>query len=238
MNTVTTKLAYHFRSFPVAAPSPKQADELAAHPLAFDAVDATVGGAIVKSWKRKSVETDLAIPTLSSTDTLQGKELQLVNDLLAQLVQDFAKAQYIDKFLPVGAHDLASIILHREEMAARKPSSSALPVPSAEALAIGASVFAQYFEAVAPKVAPRVASSELFKKACSDASIKAFVVAVDYDRLSKLIGHAESCLELVPSLELGQDEQAASQALAYLAHKVTSLRTRGYGKPLDEDDGM
>lgn len=238
MNTVNTKLAYHFRSFAVAAPTAKQADELAANPTAFEAVDATVGGAVVKSWKRKSQEVELAIPTLTSNDTLQGKELQLVNDLLAQLVQDFAKSQYVDKFLPVGNHSLADVIAHREEMAARKPSSNAMPVPSPEALAIGASVLSQYFEAIAPKVAPRVASSELFKKACSDTAIKAFVVAIDYDRLTKLIGHAEACLELVPSLELGQDEPAAAAALAYLANKVTSLRTRGYGKPLDEDDGM
>lgn len=238
MNTVTTKLAYHFRSFAVAAPTAKQAEELAANPTAFEAVDATVGGVVVKSWKRKSQDVELAIPTLTSTDTLQGKELQLVNDLLAQLVQDFAKSQYIDKFAQVGVHSLADVIAHREEMASRKPSSNAMPQPSPEALAIGASVLAQYFEAVAPKVAPRVASSELFKKACSDAAIKAFVVAIDYDRLSKLIGHAEACLELVPSLELGQDEPAAAAALAYLAHKVNSLRTRGYGKPLEEDDGM
>lgn len=238
MNTVSTKTTYHFRSFPIASPTTKQAEELDMHKEQFDRVDATVGGAVVKSFKRKSQECWLNIPTLSSTDTLEGKELALVNDMLAQLVQDFAKSQYVDKYLPVGKHSLADVIAHREEMTARKPSSNAMPQPSPEALAIGASVLSQYFEAVAPKVAPRVASSELFKKACSDASIKAFVVAIDYDRLTKLIGHAESCLELLPSLELGQDEAAAATALTYLAHKVSSLRTRGYGKPLDEDDGM
>lgn len=86
MNTVLTKLAYHFRSFPIVGHTPKQGEELAANSAAFEACDATVGGAIVKSWKRKSVEASINVPTLTTSDTLAGAELELVNSLLAQLV--------------------------------------------------------------------------------------------------------------------------------------------------------
>jgi hypothetical protein len=113
MNTVSTKLAYHFRSFPIVGHSTKQGEELAANPMQFEACDATVGGAIVKSWKRKSVEATINVPTLTTSDTLQGAELELVNNLLAQLVGDFVKTQYIDAFKEVGAHDLAAIIAYQ-----------------------------------------------------------------------------------------------------------------------------
>lgn len=236
MNTVLTKLAYHFRSFPIVGHSTKQGEELAANRASFEAVDATVGGAVVKSWKRKSVEANVNVPTLTASDTLQGAELALVNDLLVELVSNFAKTQYIDAFKALGDHSLQAIIAHRAEMVSRK--STALIVPPAEALAIGAKVLTDYFVEVAPKVSPRVISSDLFKSGVTDKAIGKFCVAVDYDRLMKLEAHAVAALELVPALELGNDAAAAEAALKYLAIRVAALRAKAYPAPLEDDDGM
>ena len=235
MNTVLTKLAYHFRSFPIVGHSTKQGEELAANATAFEACDATVGGAIVKSWKRKSVEAQVSIPTLTTSDTLQGAELDLVNSLLAQLVGDFVKTQYIDAFKEVGAHDLAAIIAHRA-MAARKPSG--LAVPSAEALAIGATQFTAYLSETKPKIAPRVISSDLFKSGVTDASIKKFLVQVDSSRVTNLTALAQDALDLVPALELGADEAAATQAMTYLVARLKAYHAKIFGAAVEEDDGI
>lgn len=236
MQTVATKTAYHFRSFPLAAPSAKQAAELAANPTSFEQVDALVGGATVKSWKRLSVEATINTPTLTSTDTLQGAELALVNDLLAQLTADFVKTQYVDQFKDVGDHSLQAIIAHRAEMAARKPQG--IQAPSAEALATGAAVFTQYLQEVLPKIAPRILSSDLFKSAVTDAAIKKCLVQVDSTRVQKFTAHAKTALELVPSLELGADEAAATAAMTYLVSRLEAYHAKIFGASLDEDDGM
>lgn len=236
MNTVLTKLAYHFRSFPIVGHSTKQGEELASNPAQFEACDATVGGAIVKSWKRKSVEAQVNIPTLTTSDTLQGAELELVNSLLAQLVGDFVKTQYVDQYKEVGVHDLAAIIAHRAEMAARKPSG--LAVPSAEALAIGATQFTAYLSETKPKIAPRVISSDLFKSGVTDASIKKFLVQVDSSRVTNLTALAQDALDLVPALELGADEAAATQAMTYLVARLKAYHAKIFGAAVEEDDGI
>ncbi len=236
MNTIKTATTYHFRSFPVATPTTKQAAELAANPTQFEAVDAQVGGAIVKSWKRKSTSAELEIPTLTSTDTLQGAELALVNDLLAELVSNFAKTQYVDQFKDLDDHSLQAIIAHRAEMAARKPSG--LVAPSAEALAIGATQFTAYLSETKPKIAPRVISSDLFKSGVTDASIKKFLVQVDSSRVTNLTALAQDALDLVPALELGADEAAATQAMTYLVARLKAYHAKIFGAAVEEDDGI
>lgn len=236
MNTVSTKLAYHFRSFPIVGHSEKQAAEYAANAAAFEPVDATVGGTIVKSYKRKSEEVTANIPTLTSSDTLQGAELALVNDLLAQLVGDFVKSQYVDQFKPVGDHSLSAIIAYRAEMAARKPSG--LVAPSPEALAIGATQFTAYLSETKPKIAPRVISSDLFKSGVTDASIKKFLVQVDSSRVTNLTALAQDALDLVPALELGADEASCTQAMTYLVARLKAYHAKIFGAAVEEDDGI
>lgn len=236
MNTVSTAIAYHFRSFPIVGHSTKQGEELAANASQFEACDATVGGAVIKSWKRKSVEAKVNIPTLTTNETLVGAELELVNSLLANLVGDFVKTQYIDAFKPVGDHSLAAIIAHRLEMASRKPSG--LAVPSAEALAIGATQFTAYLSETKPKIAPRVLSSDLFKSGVTDASIKKFLVQVDSSRVTNLTALAQDALDLVPALELGADEAAATQAMTYLVARLRAYHAKIFGAAVEEDDGI
>lgn len=236
MNTISTKLAYHFRSFPVIGHTPKQADEYAANTADFEPCDATVGGKVIKSYKRKSVEAQVNVPTLTTSDTLQGEELNLVNSLLAQLVGDFVKTQYVDQFKPVGDHSLSAIIAYRAEMAARKPSG--LVAPSAEALAIGATQFTAYLSETKPKIAPRVISSDLFKSGVTDAAIRKFLVQVDSSRVTNLTALAQDALDLVPALELGADEAAASQAMTYLVARLKAYHAKIFGAAVEEDDGI
>lgn len=236
MNTLAQAMAYHFRSFPFNGHTDKQATELASNPSYFELVDATVQGVVVKSWKRKSVEAQVSIPTLTASDTLAGAELELVNNLLSQLVGDFVKTQYIDQFKEVGAHDLAAIIAHRADMASRKPSG--LVVPSAEVLAIGATQFTQYLTETKPKIAARVISSDLFKSGVTDASIKKFLVQVDTSRVTNLTALAQDALDLVPVLELGADEAAAASALTYLVARLKAYHAKIFGAQVEEDDGI
>jgi hypothetical protein len=121
-------------------------------------------------------------------------------------------------------------------MAARKPSG--LAVPSAEALAIGATQFTSYLSETKPKIAPRVISSDLFKSGVTDASIKKFLVQVDSSRVTNLTALAQDALDLVPALELGADEAAACQAMTYLVARLKAYHAKIFGAAVEEDDGI
>lgn len=231
MKTLTASNTYHFRTTPRSAANADQA----AHPDKFDKVDATVKGVIVPSWKRKSEEATYNAPLLDKDEAPSEEERGLVNELLAQLVQDFVKTQYIDKFIPVGAHDLATIIAHRAEMAARKPSAST--APEAEALLLGEQAFTNYLMVAVPKFAPRIEASKLFTSKVTDTAIVKCLGVVEANRFDNFLNHASTCLELVPSLELGEAEAPTAAALTYLIDRLNSFKSKTFAA-IDEDDGM
>lgn len=233
MKTLQVTNTYHFRTTPLTSPNAAQA----AHPDQFEQVDATVKGAIVPSWKRLSVEAIFNTPVVETGETLAPQHLALVNELLAQLTQDYVKTQFIDNFLAVGEHGLDAIINHRAEMAARKPSS--LDTPSAEALALGEKALTEYLSVAVPKFAPRIAASRLLPSKVTDTAIIKCLGTVEPSRFDNFVNHINTALELVPTLELGADEAATAAALTYLVARMAAFKAKTFADLAeDEEDGM
>lgn len=235
--TTATKQPYHFRGFPIATPSTKQSAELAANPTCFDKVDAQVGGKVVPSFKRKSEEHTLQIPTLTADSTLLASELALVNELLAELTTDFCKTQYVDVYKPVGSHSIADIIAHRLEMASRKPSGASLNVPSTEALALGEKVLSDYLTLVAPSFAPRIAASKLVTSKATNTAIARCLGDVTAKRHGLLVNRVNEAIGMIPELELSTEDTASAQAaLAYLQSRLTAFAGEMFAAIVGDDE--
>ena len=232
-----TKQAYHFRGFPIASPSTKQSAELTANATCFDKVDATVGGKVVPSFKRKSEEHTINIPVMAADTVLTAPELGLVNELLAELTTDFCKVQYVDQFKPVGIHTLADIIAHRAEMAARKPSGASLDVPAIEALTLGEKVLSDYLALVAPAFAPRIAASKLLASKATNTAIARCLGDVTAKRHGLLVGRVNEAIGILADLELSaEDTTSAQAALNYLLKRLAAFASEMFAATVGDDD--
>jgi hypothetical protein len=237
ITTTATKQAYHFRGFPIASPSAKQAAELTAKAACFDKVDATVGGKVVPSFKRKSEEHVINLPVMAADTILTAPELALVNELLVELTSDYCKVQFVDLFKAVGAHTLADIIAHRAEMASRKPSGAALDVPSAEALALGEKVLSDYLVLVAPAFAPRIAASKLLTSKATNTAIARCLGDVTAKRHGLIVGRVKEAISMIPELELNAEDTASAQAaLNYLLKRLAAFANEMFAATVGDDD--
>lgn len=222
MTTITN--TYNFRSFPlptltsvptgVKPATSKQAKELADHASAFTIGEATYTvngkGHTLPSAKRNSVEASFSVPAVA--DIADSKMLAAI---VERTVQDFVKANYVDKFEPVGLHDWATI--EAAWVAAQEASGGFSSCPcSDEDFSEAQAVFSAYLDKVAPKFAPR--ASKVIANRCAKRQVESTLSAygVSEVTLNNLLNRIVECVEEAAS----EASEGCIEALAYCATRV------------------
>lgn len=220
MQTITT--AFNFRSFPLVAiealpkgvkPATKeQAADYAAHTADFENVQTsyTINGVkhTIASAKRKAV-TAVSINVPSVSDIADSK-------MLAAIVQDavrgYVKEQYIDKFLPVGAHDWQAI--ETAWLAAQESSGGFGACEfNDDDFAQAQALFSAYLDKVAPKFAPHC--TKVIANRAAKRQVEGALKAYGYqpNTIEALLNR------MVQAIEQGGNDNAIG-ALAYCAERT------------------
>lgn len=225
--TKTMPVSFFFRSFPLvpAAHVPtgikpataKQLAELAANGASYDKGDAEYTDTNGSKHKlasacRKAVEAELTLPDLSAI-----ANSPLLAHIVAEKVRTFAKEQYVDQFLPIGAHDWNTI--EAAWLAAQESTGgfSACPFTD-EQFATAQRVLDAYLVTVAPKLAnasTKLITGKATKKAVEAVTSKGF--GYSEQTLSKL---SNRVLEAAATVDEGSD---AEKVLAYCSQRVDAL---------------
>ena len=94
-------------------------------------------------------------------------------------------------------------------------------------------------QVLVPAFAQRIIDSELFAKKASYKAIKACLGSITESRLSNFTTRTGECLALIPDLQLGADEYAATTAISYLHWQLRKMHAELFGSPeAATDDGM
>lgn len=220
--SATEVQTFHFRSIPkdTSAQTKAQAADLAAHAADFDDFTAKVrnkAGGIdeIPSFKRKSVECTVTYPDF--LPTLTDSALQA---LVKNAIDRYVKTNYVDEFLPVGAHDwetvsagIVSAFLNTASKGGNTPDDELLE----QAQAVWSQVIAQLSPALAQY------SGEWIAKGCTDASIRKMLVNdVTKLRLERIAARVHQVITVASEPENAAVAHTVP-ALKYAADRVAAM---------------
>lgn len=235
----TSTISLFFRSFPLAPLAdlpkglkPATSDNLAAyaaHPTQFDTAPATytVSGVAhtVPSACRKAVEVQVNVPEPSEI---------VASPLLAAIVEErvkaFVKANYVDKFLPVGAHDWNTI--EAAWQAAQEASGggfSACPYTDEE-FAAAQAVLDAYLVNTAPKLAAK--ATKLVTGKATKRAVESVLNASFGYSVATLTKLNERLVEACTTT----DSERNIDVLGYCAERIEKLISDLQAQAVSDDD--
>ena len=234
---LTAAAAFHFRGIsmlPHGTPGGRtkaQETEFAAHADQFETVESRIKnpdtGKVekVKQYKRKSVETTITYPDflLELTDAA-------TQALVKNAVDRYVKLSYIDNFLPVGAHNWATVGGSIVD-AFNNNNASAGSAPDDTVLAAAQLVWNTVIVQLAPALA--ATSADWIAKGCTDAGIRKMLGGnVTEPRLRKIAERVAQVAAVLATPE-GTEFANAAPAFAYAADRIESII--GKMATLDDD---
>jgi hypothetical protein len=203
--------------------TPEQLEALAAHADQFDQAPATytVGGKVGKggvehklaSACRKAIEATITVPEPSEI---------IASPLLAAIIEErvkaYVKAQFVDKFLPVGAHDWATI--EAAWVAAQEATGgggfSACPYDDADFVAAQA-VLDAYLGKTAPKLGAK--ATKLITGKATKRSVEAVLNASFGYSVATLTKLNERIVEACTAT----DNERTIEVLGWCAERIEKL---------------
>lgn len=225
MRTITAP--FFFRSFPLVAASAlpvgikpatqEQLQALATYPDCFekataDFTDNTKRVHSLDAACRKAVEAQLNIPELADIPS----DSKLLAAIIEKHVLAYVKQNYVDKYLPVGAHDWAT--LESAFIAAQEATGgfSACPYTDEQFNAAQA-IFTAYLDKVAPKLG--AACIKLVTNRAAKRQVQSALAKFGYSEktLSKLL---ERFIEAIATLA---EDSTEAKVLTYCAERIGAL---------------
>ena len=238
MRNVT--LNYFFRSFPLAQATAlpvgikpatiEQRTALASYPNAFevskaDFQDADKASHSLEAACRKPVEATISVPDLADIPA----DSKLLQAIIEERVRAYVKAQYVDKYAPIGAHDWAT--LEAAYLASQEASGgfSACPYTD-EQFTTAQAVFTAYLDKVAPKLG--AACVKLIANRAAKRQVQSALSKFGYSEktLNKLLERIIECAST-----LNESDTSAS-VLAYCAERVNALIEAEKTASVNDDD--
>lgn len=237
MRTINT--AYHFRSFPLAVSglaagikpaTQEQRSALAANPEAFELAKADFTATdkslhSLDSACRKSVQAVVNVPELADIPS----NSPLLASLIEKHVLSYVKANFIDKYLTVGAHDWDTLEKAYQASLESTGGFAACPYSDEEFKAVQA-VFTAWLDKISPKLA--AATAKLITNRAAKRQVQSALADFSYNEktLTKLLERMIECASTQP------EDSTVSKVLTYCAERVEVLIEAERTSALSEDD--
>jgi len=238
MRTITAP--FFFRSFPLVAAASlpvgikpatqEQMASLAAYPDCFEkaTADFTDNSKRVHSLDaacRKAVEASLSIPDINDIPP----DSKLLAAIIEKHVLAYVKQNYIDKYLPVGAHDWAT--LEQAFATAQEATGGFNACPySDEQFATAQAIFTAYLDKVAPKLG--AACVKLVANRAAKRQVQSALAKFGYSEktLGKLL---ERFIEAIATLT---EDSTEAKVLTYCAERIGALIEAERTATVSDDD--
>lgn len=238
MRTITAP--FYFRSFPLGLASSlpvgikpatqEQLQALATYPDCFEraTADFTDNNKRVHTLDaacRKAVEATISVPDLADIPV----DSKLLQAIIEERVRAYVKAQYVDKYAPIGAHDWAT--LEQAYLASQEASGgfSACPYTD-EQFTTAQAVFTAYLDKVAPKLG--AACVKLVANRAAKRQVQSALAKFGYSEktLTKLL---ERFIEAIATLA---EDSTESKVLTYCAERIGALIEAERTATVDDSD--
>lgn len=238
MRTITAP--FYFRSFPLGLASSlpvgikpatqEQLQALATYPDCFeraatDFQDNTKRIHTLDAACRKAVEAQLSIPDLADIP----QDSKLLAAIIEKYVLAYAKQNYVDKYLPVGSHDWAT--LEQAYAIAQEATGGFSACPySDEQFATAQAIFTAYLDKVAPKLG--AACVKLVANRAAKRQVQSALAKFGYSEktLAKLLERFIEC-----TATLAEDSTEA-KVLTYCAERIATLIEAERTATVSDDD--
>lgn len=238
MRTITAP--FYFRSFPLGLASSlpvgikpatqEQLQALATYPDCFeraaaDFQDNTKRIHTLDAACRKAVEAQLSIPELADIP----QDSKLLAAIIEKYVLAYVKQNYVDKYLPVGAHDWATLEQAFATAQEATGGFSACPYTD-EQFATAQAIFTAYLDKVAPKLG--AACVKLVANRAAKRQVQSALAKFGYSEktLAKLL---ERFIECTATLTEGSTE---AKVLTYCAERIATLIEAERTATVDDSD--
>ena len=238
MRTITAP--FFFRSFPlglatslpvgIKPATQEQLQALATYPNCFEraTADFTDNNKRIHSLDaacRKAVEASLSIPELADIPS----DSKLLAAIIEKYVLSYVKQTYVDKYLPVGAHDWAT--LEAAFIAAQEATGGFSACPfNDEQFATAQAIFTAYLDKVAPKLG--AACVKLVANRAAKRQVQSALAKFGYSEktLGKLL---ERFIEAIATLDEASTE---AKVLTYCAERIGALIEAEQTAAISDDD--
>lgn len=238
MRTITAP--FYFRSFPLGLASSlpvgikpatqEQLQALASYPDCFerataDFQDNTKRIHALDAACRKAVEAQLSIPELAD---IPGNS-KLLAAIIEKHVLAYVKQNYVDKYLPVGAHDWAT--LEAAFAAAQEATSGFSACPfNDDQFATAQAIFTAYLDKVAPKLG--AACVKLVANRAAKRQVQSALAKFGYSEktLSKLLERFIECIATIA------EDSTEAKVLTYCAERIGALIEAERTTTVSDDD--
>lgn len=238
MRTITAP--FYFRSFPLVAANAlpvgikpatqEQLQALASYPDCFerataDFQDNTKRIHTLDAACRKAVEAQLSIPELADIP----QDSKLLAAIVEKYVLSYVKQNYVDKYLPVAAHDWAT--LEAAFITAQEATGGFSACPySDEQFATAQAIFTSYLDKVAPKLG--AACVKLVANRAAKRQVQSALAKFGYSEktLAKLL---ERFIEATATLA---EDSTEAKVLTYCAERIATLIEAERTATVSDDD--
>lgn len=238
MRTITAP--FYFRSFPLGLASSlpvgikpatqEQLQAFATYPDCFerataDFTDNTKRIHTLDAACRKAVEASLTIPDITDIPS----DSKLLAAIIEKHVSAYVKQNYVDKYLPVGAHDWAT--LEQAFAIAQEATGGFSACPfSDEQFATAQAIFTSYLDKVAPKLG--AACVKLVSNRAAKRQVQSALSKFGYSEktLAKLL---ERFIECIATLA---EDSTEAKVLTYCAERIATLIDAEKTAAVSDDD--
>lgn len=238
MRTITAP--FYFRSFPLGLASSlpvgikpatqEQLQALASYPDCFEraTADFTDNSKRIHTLDaacRKYVEAQLSIPELADIP----HDSKLLAAIIEKYVLAYVKQNYVDKYLPVGAHDWATL---EQAFATAQEATGGFSAcqHTEEQFATAQAIFTAYLDKVAPKLG--AACVKLVANRAAKRQVQSALSKFGYSEktLAKLLERFIECIATCA------EDSTEAKVLTYCAERIATLIEAEQTATVSDDD--